>query len=122
VSFALADGKISREGVASYLRWWKEEMLDKYDYRSMMRNAVLPLRLSPDEIDFVLSLVKKSLPSILDPYETPRLVGGALAEIMPAVAKQRPAIHHKLVQMRSVPLDVVFGGCIRAGFPMQARG
>ena len=121
VSFALADGKISREGVSSYLRWWKEEVLDKYDYRSMMRNAVLPLRLTPDEIDFVLSLVKKSLPSILDPYETPKLVGGALAEIMPAVAKQRPVIHQKLVGMRNVPLAAVFDGCIRAGFPMQAR-
>jgi hypothetical protein len=88
----------------------------------MMRNAVLPLRLTPDEIDFVLSLVKKSLPSILDPYETPKLVGGALAEIMPFVAKQRPDIHRKLVGMRDVPLAAVFDGCIRAGFPMQARG
>lgn len=121
VSFALADGKISREGISSYLRWWREEVLDKYDYRNMMRNAVLPLRLTPDEIDFVLSLVKKPLPSILDPYETPKLVGGALAEIMPVVAKQRPAIHRKLVEMRNMPLTVIFDGCVRAGFPQQVR-
>ena len=122
VSFALADGNISRAGVASYLRWWKEEVLDKYDYRSMMRNAVLPLCLTPDEIDFVLSLVKKSLPSILDPYETPKLVGGALAEIMPFIAGRRPDIHRKLVGMGDVPLAAVFDGCIRAGFPMPVRG
>ena len=121
VSFALADGNISREGVSGYLRWWKEEVLDKYDYRNMIRNVILPLRLTPDEIDFVLSLIKKSLPSILDPYETPKIVGGALAEIMPAVAQQRPAIHQKLIQMRSVPLATVFDGCIRAGFPMNMR-
>lgn len=121
VSFALADGKISREGVSGYLTWWKEEVLDKYDYRDMVRNVILPLRLTPDEIDFVLSLIKRALPSVLDPYETPKLVGGALAEIMPAVAQQRPAIHQKLIQMRSVPLATVFDGCIKAGFPMSMR-
>jgi hypothetical protein len=41
---------------------------------------------------------------------------------MPFVAKQRPDIHRKLVGMRDVPLAAVFDGCIRAGFPMQARG
>jgi hypothetical protein len=119
VAFALIEGKISREGVSHYLNWWEEEVIQKYDYRDMVRNAILPLRLTPDEIDFVLGSVTKTLPSILDPYETPKLVGGALAEVMPTIAKQRPTIFKKLSQMKEVPLQSVFGTPIRGGFPMS---
>ena len=119
VTFALLEGKISREGVAHYLNWWNEEVIQKYDYRDMVRNVILPLRLTPDEIDFVLGSVTKTLPSVLDPYETPKLVGGALAEVMPTIAKKRPTVFKKLSEMREVPLQSVFGGPIRGGFPMS---
>ena len=121
VTFALLEGKISREGVAHYLNWWNEEVIQKYDYRDMVRNVILPLRLTPDEIDFVLGSVTKTLPSVLDPYETPKLVGAALAEVMPTIAKKRPTIFKKLSQMREVPLQSVFGRPIRGGFPMSMR-
>jgi len=119
VTFALVEGKISREGVSSFLDWWRDEVIKPYDYQDMVRNAVLPYVLTPDEIDFLFSLIKKPLPSIFDPYETPRLIGGALAEVMPIIAKERPVILQKLTQMRSIPLDKIFEGCIRAGFPSR---
>ena len=121
VTYALIEGKISREGVSPYLNWWDEEVIQKYDYRDMVRNVILPLRLTPDEIDFVLGSVTRTLPSVLDPYETPKLVGGALAEVMPTIAKKRPTVFKKLSQMREVPLQSVFGGPIRGGFPMSMR-
>ena len=51
VTYALVEGKISREGVKSYLDWWREEVIEKYDYKDMIRNAVLPYVLTPEEID-----------------------------------------------------------------------
>jgi len=119
VTFALADGKISREGVSPYLEWWREEVINKYDYRDMIRNVVLPYVLTSDEIDFLLRVVNKTLPSILDPYETPKLVGGAIAEVMPTIVKKRPTISQKLSQMGGIPLKKVFEGCIRVGFPFR---
>jgi flavin-dependent dehydrogenase len=119
VAYALIEGKISREGVSHYLNWWDEEVIQKYDYRDMIRNAILPLRLTADEIDFVLGSVTKTLPSVLDPYETPKLVGGALAEVMPTIKKKKPTVFKKLSEMREVPLQSVFGGPIRGGFPMS---
>jgi len=119
VTFALIEGKISREGVSIYLDWWRDEVIKKYDYQDLIRNVVLPYLLTPDEIDFLLSMINKTLPSILDPYETPKLVGGAIAEVMPAIVKKRPAIAQKLSQMRTIPLNSVFAGCIRAGFPFR---
>ena len=121
VTYALIEGEISRKGVSPYLKWWDEEVIQKYDYRDMVRNVILPLRLSPDEIDFVLGSVTKTLPSVLDPYETPKLVGGALAEVMPTIAKKRPTVFKKLSQMREVSLQSVFGGPIRGGFPMSMQ-
>jgi len=119
VTYALVEGKVSKEGVSDFLEWWKEEVIKAYDYRDMVRNAVLPYVLTPDEIDFIFSLIKKPLPSIFDPYETPKLVGGALAEVMPVIAEKRPVIIQKLTQMRSTPLEKIFEGCIRAGFPSR---
>ncbi|MBW2651771.1 MAG: NAD(P)/FAD-dependent oxidoreductase [Deltaproteobacteria bacterium] len=96
VTCALTEGKVSREGVSNYLGWWREEVINKYDYRDMIRNAVLPYLLTPDEIDFIFSLIKKPLPNIFDPYETPKLIGGALSEVMPVIAKEKPRIRISL--------------------------
>ena len=122
VTYALVEGEISREGVKSYLDWWREEVIEKYNYRDMLRNAALPYVLTPDEIDFMFSLIKEPLPSIFDPYETPKLIGGALAEVMPIIAKERPAMSQKLSKMGSIPLRKIFEGCIRAGFPSRVIG
>jgi flavin-dependent dehydrogenase len=122
VTYALVEGKISREGLAVYLNWWRDEVIKKYDYQDMMRNAVMPYVLSPEEIDFLFSLIAKPLPSIFDPYETPKLVGGALAEVMPIISQKRPAMYKKLTGIPALSLNKVFEGCIRAGFPSRVRG
>ena len=83
----------------------------------MVRNAVMPYCLSIDDIDYLLSKITKTLRSILDPYETPKIVGEAMAEIMPAVSSERPDVFNKLKKMRTDPLETIFNGCIRAGFP-----
>lgn len=117
VTLALTEGKISRAGVSDYLTWWTDEVIKKYDFRDMIRNAVMPYCLSTDEIDFLLSKITKTLRSLLDPYETPKIVGGAMQEIMPVVMRERPDIFKKLQKMRSDPLEIIFGGCMKAGFP-----
>jgi hypothetical protein len=68
-------------------------------------------------MDFLFSKITRTLKGFLDPYETPRIVGEAMAEIMPAVSKERPDIFKKLQTMQATPLEAVFRDCIRAGFP-----
>ena len=119
VTLALTEGKISREGVSLYLDWWREELINKYDYKDMVRNAVLPYILTPDEIDFIFSLIKKPLPNIFDPYETPKLVGSALEEVMPVIDRKRPAILQKLTNSESISLEKILEESIRAGFPLR---
>lgn len=119
VTLALTEGKISREGVSLYLDWWREELINKYDYKDMVSNAVLPYILTPDEIDFIFSLIKKPLPSIFDPYETPKLVDSALAEVMPIIDRKRPAILQKLINSESLSPEIILEESIRAGFPLR---
>ncbi len=121
VAFALNDGAISRAGVSVYLDWWRDEVIKKLDHRNMIRNAVMPYCLTTDDIDFLLGKITKTLKSLLDPYETPKIVGAAMAEIMPAVEKERPDIYTKLRTMRTDPLESIFKGCIRSGFPTIMR-
>jgi hypothetical protein len=121
VKFALTEGKISREGVSLYLDWWRSEIIEKLDHRDMMRNAVMPYCLTVDDIDYLLSKITKTLRSILDPYETPKIVGAAMAEIMPTVSEERPDIFEKLKRMKTDPLENIFKGCKRAGFPNNMR-
>jgi digeranylgeranylglycerophospholipid reductase len=119
VTWALIEGKISREGLAIYLDWWRDKVIARYDYRDMVGNAVLPHVLAPDEIDYIFSLIKRPLPNVFDPYETPKLIGGAFAEIMPIISKERPAIMQKISRIPQTPLEKVFAGCMRAGFPAR---
>jgi flavin-dependent dehydrogenase len=121
VTLALIDGTINRAGVAEYLDWWRDDVISRYDYRDMIRNAVMPYCLSADDIDYLLGKITRTLKAILDPYETPKIVGEAMAEIMPMVTRERPDVFAKLQGMRARPLDVIFSDCIRAGFPTTMR-
>ncbi len=119
VKYALTEGAISREGVFVYLDWWRDEIISKLDHRDMIRNAVMPYCLTIDDIDYLLSKITKTLRSILDPYETPKIVGAAMAEIMPTVSQERPDVFAKLKAMRTDPLESIFNSCVRSGFPTR---
>ena len=77
----------------------------------------MPYCLTPDDMDFLFSKMTRTLTGILDPYETPKIVGEAMAEIIPIVSQERPDIFKKLQNMQATPLEAVFKDCIRAGFP-----
>ncbi|MFC1591096.1 NAD(P)/FAD-dependent oxidoreductase [Thermodesulfobacteriota bacterium] len=121
VAFALAEGTISRKGVSGFLDWWRDEVINKLDHKDMIRNAVMPYCLTRDDIDYLLSKITRTLKSILDPYETPKIVGAAMAEIMPIVTKERPDVFQKLQTMRTDPLEAIFHNCIRGGFPTKMK-
>jgi flavin-dependent dehydrogenase len=120
VTIALIEGRIFEDGVKDYLNWWNEEVIKRSDWRDMIRNVVLPYVLSPDEIDFILGLFSKTLFGPFDPYETPKIIGAAMAEIMPIVAREMPLTFEKLKKMGTTPLEAIFGECIRFGFPAMS--
>jgi len=121
ITYALTEGMVSRRGVLPYLDWWRNTIIDKLDHRALIRNVVMPRVLTADEIDFLFSSIKRTINGILDPYETPKMVGEAMAEILPLVERKRPDIFQKLRIMQTDPLEILFKRCIRTGFPTTMK-
>jgi digeranylgeranylglycerophospholipid reductase len=119
VTAALIEGKVNKEGIQSYLDWWKTYHIEKLDYNVFLRNAVMPVICSNEEIDYVFSKMGEPLPTNLDPYETPRFVGEGLQKAMPVIQKERPQLVAKLMKFSNFPLEIILNHTIRAGFPAR---
>jgi hypothetical protein len=119
VTAALIEGKRNREGIQSYLDWWEKYHLEKLDYNVFLRNAVMPVICSNEEIDFVFSRIRDPLPTNLDPYDTPRYVGEGLQKALPEIQKERPQLVSKLMKFSNFPLEIILNPTIRAGFPAR---
>jgi flavin-dependent dehydrogenase len=116
ITFALKEGMYNEEGIAPYIEWWKKYYLDKMDYNVFLKNLLMPLLCSDDEIDYLFSTIQETLPTVLDPYEVPTHMGKAMAKVMPTIRAERPALIKKLEMFSSYPPAVVMKNTIRAGF------
>ena len=119
VTSALIEGKVNREGVQSYLDWWKKHHIDRLDYNVLLRNLVMPIICTNEEIDYVFSRIREPLPTRLDPYETPRFVAEGLQRAMPVIQQERPQLVTKLMRFSNFPLEIILNPTIRAGFPSR---
>lgn len=116
VVFALLEGQHTEDGVRSYLDWWRSYHIEKLDYNVFLRNLYLPILCKDEEIDYIFSMIKQTLPTVLDPYEVPEEMGKAMIKVIPAIQKERPELLKKLTGFSSLPPEVVLRKTIRAGF------
>jgi digeranylgeranylglycerophospholipid reductase len=119
VTSSLIEGKVDREGVQGYIDWWKKYHLEKLDYSVFLKNLVMPIICTDEEIDYVFSKMSEPLPTRLDPYETPRFSGEAMQKVMPIIYKERPQLVTKLMKFSNFPLEIILNPTIRAGFPSR---
>jgi len=119
VTSFLIEGKVNRERVQGYLDWWKKYHIDRLDYNVLLRNLVMPIIYSSEEIDYVFSRIKEPLPTNLDPYKTPRFFGEGLQRVMPVIQQERPQLVTKLMKFTDFPLEIILNPTIRAGFPSR---
>jgi len=94
VTLALIDNKLNREGVASYLTWWKESFL-QYDYEGYLRGLAMLYVLNEEDVSYVYTLLNKPLPSTLNPHKLQDLMNAAIFEKLPAIQADRPEIIEK---------------------------
>jgi flavin-dependent dehydrogenase len=119
VTYALVEGKVNQEGVKDYIEWWKTHHLGLLDHHVFLRNVVMPVLCTDEEIDYIFSKIDWPLPTCLDPYETPRYLGAAMQEVIPVMQKERPELVQKMVQFSQIPSEVILHNAIRAGFPTK---
>ncbi len=106
VTVALRDNKPGREGVLSYIDWWKKSYPQFDDYRNF---ALLPIffrrTFTREELIYLYGLFKAPLRSTLNPFAIVRLVKEALQPMMEKIGQEMPAIAEKLEMLTTDNFD-----------------
>ena len=104
VTVALRDGKLDKEGVKTYLTWWKESFL-QYDYRGYLRSLAMLYVLSEEDVSYVYGLLDKPLPCTLNPHKLQELMNAAIFEQLPTIQAERPEVIEKFQKIATDPLE-----------------
>jgi flavin-dependent dehydrogenase len=94
VTVAFRDNKLNREGVESYLTWWKKSFL-QYDYEGYLRGLAMLYVLNEEDVSYVYTLLDKPLPSTLNPHKLQDLMNAAIFEKLSTIQAERPEIIEK---------------------------
>ena len=101
-SVALQEENLGLEVTAPshYVDWWKKDYINYYSQDVYMKTWGLPYILTtPEEIDYLFSLIKEPMPACFNPYTMQDHMGNALRKVMPTIQKERPEIQQKLERM-----------------------
>ena len=114
ITVALIKRTLGKEGVSGYLEWWNKNFYDSsFTVPPIDPNETL----SRDEINFYFSLFKEPLPAALSAEEMRKVMGEAMAKIMPQLKAQRPDILAKMENLRKMPPDETWAERRKTGFP-----
>ncbi len=108
VTEALLEGNTSKEGMRSYLDWWKRSYCDAYNYASYIKNFILSYIMTTEDIDYFLGHFKKTFPGKLNAYTTFDVLGAELPQVLPKMAVERPTIIPKILAFNMAPTNVLF--------------
>lgn len=112
VVLALLEGRKGREGVESYLSWWKEDIVGRHS----LAGGNFMESLDDGEADYLFSLFKRTLPATLDPFTAGKCMQEEMAAIMPALMAERPAILQKMQAFQSKTSDELYADRRKFGF------
>jgi len=117
VTVALADNKINREGIESYIEWWKRSVVDRHDFTDYLRPFTMPVVLSNEEIDFLFGSVKGPLKSTLHAFSGGEILTAEIQKLIPMIQQKRPRLLEKIVQFGTSPLEILLEEGMRTGYP-----
>ncbi len=109
ISTAVQEEKLGLEvtGIAQYTKWWKETYIDYYDQEGYMKAFSHGLILTTEEeVNYVYSLMKETLPACWQPYTLGGYLRQAMAKVMPTIQQERPDILQKLKRGGSPPAEI----------------
>jgi flavin-dependent dehydrogenase len=123
VTMALCEKKFNKEGISSYLDWWKKNYCERYDYSLVFRRAFSGF-LAEDEFNYFLNLFKEPVDFHLNGfnllvYTHEKHMIMKMKEIMPIIKRERPEIFAKLHSLNTAPLEELYAGAIDIGFPSR---
>ena len=117
VTVALRDKKLNREGISSYLNWWKRSLFERHDYRDYLKPFTMTAYMSYEEIDYIFSLFKDPLPPCLHAFTGGQLLGAEIMNRLPQISKERPKLAEKIMKFATSPIEHALAYGMRVGFP-----
>jgi len=96
VTLALRDNKPDREGVLSYLEWWRKSFPEHDDYRNMFLFFPFTLIFSQEELIYLYNLITRPLRTTINPFLTVSLFKEALAPSMSRIEREMPTAGEKI--------------------------
>ena len=109
VATSIIERRIGREveGVTHYIRWWRENYIDKYSHEDYVKNFTFPHILTGDDLNYLFSLIEEPLAPCFNPYEALRLISQAIQQKAPTIQQERPDILPKLARMAAPLKDII---------------
>ncbi|MCK5255287.1 MAG: NAD(P)/FAD-dependent oxidoreductase [Deltaproteobacteria bacterium] len=117
VTVALADNKINREGIESYIDWWKMSLADRHDFRDYLRPFTMPVLMSNEDIDFLFNAVKGPLKPTLHAFTGGEILSAEIQKLVPMLQKKKPRLFEKIVKFGTTPLEALLEEGMRTGYP-----
>ena len=117
VTVALRDNKPNREGISSYLEWWKRSLFERHDYRDYLKPFTMTAYMSYEEIDYIFSLFKEPLQPCLHAFTGGRLLGMEIMSRLPLISQERPELAAKIMKFATSPIEQGLAEGMRVGFP-----
>lgn len=117
VTVALADNKINREGIESYIEWWKKSVADRHDFTDYLRPFTMPVVLSNEDIDFLFSSVKGPLRATLHAFTGGEILTAEIQKLIPMIQQKKPRLLEKIVKFGTSPLETLLKEGMRTGYP-----
>jgi len=115
VTLALLDGKISKEGISSYLGWWHERFYEPYG-SAEFKPIHLQDFLSADDTDYLVGLIKAPFPPTMNFYTLLDTIGNTYGELFPVIQEERPDVMDKLMGIVN-QMDEIEEKARKVGFP-----
>jgi len=115
VTLAVLDGKLNKEGIESYLKWWDNKFYGPHGHVEF-KPLHLHDYLNGDDIDYLAGLIKKPFFSTLNFYKLFSTIGSTYAELFPVIQEERPDVMEKLMNIAN-EMDEIEEKAKKAGFP-----
>jgi len=119
ISLAIQEENLGLEvtAISRYINRWQEEHLKHHSYEALMKTWAMPYILTePEEIDYLFSLIKESLPPMTNPY-TSRL-GEYIEKVIPTIQQERPELLPKLAKM-GLPCTEIYAEVTKISKPVS---
>jgi flavin-dependent dehydrogenase len=100
IVIALNDGKLNREGVSSYLDWYRHYFYEPHGSRVPSSSGILQA-LSPKDLDYLAGVPDELQPRAQSITELFRQIGRTYGSVMEKISEERPDIIEKLASVRA---------------------